>query len=105
MHRQGRGIFQSGLWLCIILLISTASAQTKPQPKRATFEITNTFTVKVPDDAKHMRIWFAVPQKDAESEIQNFEVAAPHAVTYGMDSQGNQVGYVDIRRPQGEQVV
>jgi hypothetical protein len=105
MYRQVHWIVQAVLWLCMALLLSTVSAQTKPQPKQATFEITNTFTVKVPDDAKHMRIWFAVPQHDAESKIQNFKVEAPHAVTYGTDSQGNKVGYLDLQQPKGEHIV
>jgi hypothetical protein len=34
------------------------------QPKRATFEITNALTVKVPEGAKRVRVWLAVPQSE-----------------------------------------
>jgi transglutaminase-like putative cysteine protease len=74
------------------------------QPKQATFEITNTYTVKVPKQAQTMRIWFAVPQEDAESSIKNFDVEAPYEVHYSNDSQGNRVGYVEIQDPKGEEV-
>lgn len=34
------------------------------QPKRATFEITNALTVKVPEGARRVRVWLAVPQSE-----------------------------------------
>jgi transglutaminase-like putative cysteine protease len=74
------------------------------QPKRATFEITNAFTVKVPAGAKRVRVWFAAPQRDAESEIRAFNVEAPYPVRYGTDSYGNQVGYLEVNAPQEKQI-
>ena len=74
------------------------------QPKRATFEISNTFTVKVPEGAKRVRVWFAVPQNDAESEIRALTVDAPCPVRYGTDSYGNRVGYLEVNAPEEKQI-
>jgi len=92
-----------GLVLALIMVPTTFAAA--PAPQRATFTITNSFAVTVPANAQMMRIWFALPQEDAASEIQNFSVAAPYPVRYGTDSQGNKVGYLEVRQPQGEQIV
>jgi transglutaminase-like putative cysteine protease len=73
-------------------------------PKHATFEVTNTFTVQVPDGAQRVRVWFAVPQDDAETELQAFAVEAPYPVRYGTDSSGNRVGYLEVQAPKERQL-
>ena len=58
------------LSLMLGVMLSMGAALPTPeaaQPKQATFEITNTFTVTVPKQAQTLRIWFAVPQDDAAS--------------------------------------
>ena len=88
------------------LLLSGAgdlSAAT-PQPKRAAFAITNIFTVKVPEGAQQVRIWFAVPQDDAESEIGNFTAEAAYPIQYGKDSQGNKIGYLEVQAPKEQHI-
>ena len=90
-----------GLLLAVVGLASVhLAAAPAVQPKRATFEITNAFTIKVPEGARRVRVWFAAPQHDAESEIRAFHVEAPYAVRYGTDSYGNQVGYLEVPAPQ-----
>lgn len=74
------------------------------QPKQAAFEVTNTFNVQVPEGAQRVRIWFAVPQDDAQSEISNLQVATSYPVRYGTDSQGNKVGYLEVSTPQEKQI-
>jgi transglutaminase-like putative cysteine protease len=88
-----------------LLLIATGdlSASTM-QPKRATFAITNVLTVKVPEGAKQVRIWFAVPQDDAESEVRSFTTEAAHPIRYGKDSQGNKIGYLEVQAPKEQQI-
>jgi transglutaminase-like putative cysteine protease len=88
----------------MLLMSAVPGLTAAAQPKQATFEITNTYTVNVPKQAQMMRIWFAVPQADAESTIGNFDVEAPYEVRYGTDSQGNRVGYVEVQNPRGEQI-
>jgi transglutaminase-like putative cysteine protease len=92
--------------LSLPLLLSGAGALSAatPQPKRATFAITNVFTVKVPEGAKQVRIWFAVPQDDAESEISNFTAEAAYPIRYGKDSQGNKIGYLEVQAPKEQHI-
>src|ERR671917_2435706 len=94
-----------GLILVIVGITSVhLAAAPAVQPKRAMFEITNAFTIKVPEDARRMRVWFAVPQSDAESEIRALNVEAPYPVRYSTDSSGNRVGYLQVNSPQGKQI-
>lgn len=51
-----------GLWMTLVM--ATEAAETSPPPRKASFEVTNTFTVKVPENAQVVRMWFAVPQDD-----------------------------------------
>lgn len=74
------------------------------EPKRATFEITNAFTVKVPEGAQRLRAWFVLPQKDAESDVRTLNIEAPYPVSYGTDSHSNTVGYFEISKPQDKQI-
>ena len=52
------------VWLLVLLLavVGLASVQLAAapalQPKRASFDISNAFTVKVPEGAKRVRVWF-----------------------------------------------
>src|SRR6266478_1121294 len=71
--------------LCLLVLllavIGVASVQLAAvpagPPKRASFEITNVLTVKVPEGAQRVRVWFAVPQSDTASDIRSLNVEAP----------------------------
>lgn len=73
---------------------------TKPvQPRDASFQIKNEFTVKVPKGAKSVRMWFAVPQEDAVSAVRDFNVHADFPVHYFKDDWGNRVGYAELIAP------
>jgi transglutaminase-like putative cysteine protease len=73
---------------------------TKPvQPREASFQIKNEFTVKVPKGAKSVRMWFAVPQEDAVSAVRDFNVHADFPVHYFHDDWGNRVGYAELIAP------
>jgi transglutaminase-like putative cysteine protease len=115
MRMEERGfmrlrIVYTRMFLLVLLLavVGIASVQLAAapavQPKRATFEISNAFTVKVPEGAKRVRVWFAMPQSDAESEIRALNVEAPYPVRYGTDSYGNKVGYLEVYAPQEKQI-
>jgi len=80
----------------VILALLLAVAATEP-PKHASFHVKNTFTIKVPKGAQRVRVWFAVPQEDAQSLLRNFAVVADAPVGYETDSSGNRVGYIDLR--------
>ncbi|MGE3541991.1 MAG: transglutaminase-like domain-containing protein [Candidatus Tectimicrobiota bacterium] len=96
------------LVVALVTLVGGASwlraAAPTTEPKRATFEVTNAFTVKVPEGAQRVRVWFAVPQQDAESELRMLNVEASYPVRYGTDSSGNTVGYIEVSQPQMGQI-
>jgi transglutaminase-like putative cysteine protease len=75
------------------------------QPKKASFKVKNVFTVNVPKDAKTVRIWFAVPQEDAQSSVRNLTVSADGAIRYETDSGGNRVGFLERRAPSANKIV
>jgi transglutaminase-like putative cysteine protease len=86
--------------------LQVAMTQTlEAQPRRASFAVTNTLTVPVPDGAQRVRIWFAVPQNDAQSDIQNLTAEAAYPIRYTKDSQGNTIGYLEAQAPKDKQLV
>src|SRR5216683_6524603 len=73
------------LLVALMSLGGLAAAEGKSaevQPKKAFFKVKNVFTVNVPKDAKTVRIWFAVPQEDAQSSVRNLTVSTDGAVRY-----------------------
>src|SRR5207244_9907962 len=90
--------------LCLLVLllavVGVASVQLAAvpagPPKRASFEITNVLTVKVPEGAQRVRVWFAVPQSDTASDIRALNVEATVPVRYGMDSFCNKGAYMVV---------
>src|ERR1700685_3591951 len=103
-------MLQRASFLALLSALSTwASAPDVPKiasPKQASFHISNVLTVKVPNGAKTVRVWFAVPQEDAYSTLHNFNVNGPgdYGIQYARDSWGNRVGYVDIENPTRVQI-
>jgi len=91
--------FRCSLFLifCGFLAAANAQAQKSDRPEQASFHVKNAFTVKVPQGAHEVRVWFAVPQEDAYSKITNFNVASDYPVRYDWDSWGNKVGYLQVR--------
>jgi hypothetical protein len=69
------------------------------QPREASFQVKNEFTVKVPKGAKSVRMWFAVPQEDAVSAVHDFNVHADFPIHYYRDDWGNRVGYAELNAP------
>jgi transglutaminase-like putative cysteine protease len=96
------------LLVALMSLGGLAAAEGKSgevQPKKAFFKVKNVFTVNVPKDAKTVRIWFAVPQEDAQSSVRNLTVNTDGAVRYETDSWGNRVGFLERRAPSSNKIV
>jgi transglutaminase-like putative cysteine protease len=91
-----RSIFPSFVLTCTCLFAFRAPAQKSDQPESASFHVNNAFTVKIPQGAHSVRVWFAVPQEDAFSTITNFKVQSDSPVHFDWDSWGNKVGYTDV---------
>src|SRR5882672_377256 len=97
-------LFAMFVMLSVVCPLARAVDVAQPAQKQASFKVKNVFTVKVPEGAKVVRVWFAVPQEDAFSVVRNLTVASDFAVRYDRDSWGNKVAYVEIQNPQQEQV-
>jgi transglutaminase-like putative cysteine protease len=89
----------SAVACALFVILTPFPAAVAALPRQASFHVTHAFTVKVPPDAKVIRIWLAVPQEDASSTIRNFQVSADHPVRYAEDSWDNRVGYLEVRQP------
>lgn len=102
-HFSGKRIFLTFLVAGVAIGVSVRTfrgdVSEKAQPKQASFQIKNEFKVQPPKGAKTIRMWFAVPQEDAASEIREFRVTAAFPVQYFRDDWGNRVGYAEVIAP------
>lgn len=68
-------------------------------PKTASFEVRHEFKVVVPEGAKEIRGWFAMPQQDPAQEVCGFKVDCPFPYRVTRDSEGNQAVYIEVANP------
>ncbi len=64
--------------------------------KTATFDATHAFDVKVPEGAKSVRAWFALPQDDPDQVVRDLTADVPGEVRVVMDQFGNSHLYVEL---------
>jgi transglutaminase-like putative cysteine protease len=81
----------------MFVAVSTGSAISAP--RSATFEARHELKVVVPERARQLRVWFAMPQDDPLQQVKNFKVEAPmpHCIT--TDSEGNKAVYLELSEP------
>jgi transglutaminase-like putative cysteine protease len=99
----------AGLFAALLITgaVPAMGAEVPPQttaPEKASFCVTNEYKIQLPKGAKRVRVWFAVPQEDAESVIRDLSVSSEYPVHYYRDSWRNTVGYEEILAPQAEQI-
>jgi len=84
-------------FIATFVAISAGSAISAP--RSATFEVRHELKVVVPQGARQLRIWFAMPQDDPLQQVKNFKVdaPAPHPIT--TDSAGNKAVYLELAEP------
>lgn len=70
-----------------------------PPPRQATFEARNEFRIKVPEGAKRLRIWIAVPQETPEQRVSDLKIESTLAHRIETDSEGNRVAYLEAESP------
>src|SRR6202008_2986592 len=70
--------------------------------RKATFELKNEITVQVPDGAKRVRVWMALPQDDPAQQIKNLKVEAPYPYRVELDSEGSKVLYLEGDAPKAK---
>src|SRR5262249_11062120 len=68
----------------IVSLLSFAQSLKAQSPRKATFELKNEITVQVPDGAKRVRIWTALPQDDPAQEIKNLKIESPYPYRWSL---------------------
>jgi len=101
------------LSLAVALLLPGSSGSADPgigdkgrrELRRATFEVRNELKVLVPDGARRVRAWFAMPQDDPAQQVSGFRVEAPYPYRIERDSEGNKVLYVEVDNPKEKELV
>ena len=73
-------------------------------PRSATFDVRHELKVTLPEGAKRVRIWFAMPQDDPLQQVRNFKVEAPISHRITLDSEGNQAVYLELAEPQPKEL-
>jgi len=64
-----------------------------------TFELKNDVTVQVPEGAKKVRVWSALPQEDPAQEIKDLKIEASFPYRIELDSEGSKVLFVEADAP------
>jgi len=72
--------------------------------RKATFELKNEITVQVPEGAKRVRVWAALPQDDPAQQIKNLKVEAPFPYRVELDSEGSKVLYLEGDAPKEKEL-
>lgn len=89
-----------GLGMPSLFSIASAAKGGPPRVKQAAFELQNELTVHVPEGAKRVRVWFALPQEnDPAQQVSNFRVEAPYPYRIERDSEGSRVLYLEALSP------
>jgi len=88
------------LGIASLFPVAFASKEASPGLKQATFDLRNELTVMVPEGAKRVRVWFALPQEnDPAQQVSSFRVEAPYPHRIERDSEGSRVLYLEAQNP------
>ena len=71
-----------------------------PPLRHATFDLRNEVKVKLPEGAKQIRIWMALPQEEEAQQVSDMRVEAPYPWRIARDSEGSRVLYLESQNPQ-----
>src|SRR5713226_8235195 len=85
------------------LLAFTRSLEAQPL-RKATFELRNEITVQVPEGAKRVRVWSALPQDDPAQQIKNLKIEAPFPYRVELDSEGSKVLFLEADAPKAKEL-
>src|SRR4029077_11371654 len=87
----------------VSLLVFTQSLKAQTL-RKATFELKNEITVQVPDGAKRVRVWTALPQDDPAQQIKNLKIEAPYPYRVELDSEGSKVLFLEVDAPKEKEL-
>lgn len=89
----------------VVVSVAVAGLAQNARPRQGSFRVKNVFSVNVPNGAKKVRMWLAVPQADEMTEVKNLALRTTHPVRYSSDSWGNKVAYVEVQSPAPRKLV
>jgi len=88
------------LGMASLFPVAFAAKDGSPGLKQATFDLRNELTVMVPEGAKRVRVWFALPQEnDPAQQVSDLRVEAPYPHRIERDSEGSRVLYLEAQNP------
>jgi transglutaminase-like putative cysteine protease len=87
----------------LALLVMAQISDAQPL-RKATFELRNEITVQVPDGAKRVRIWAALPQDDPAQQVKNLKIDAPYPYQVALDSEGSKVLFIEGNAPKQKEL-
>jgi len=105
---QHRSTAAALLAACVAAGVVPATGATAPAAARAgksaTFSARNEYKVTVPEGAKSVRAWFAMPQEQPEQKIADLKIecSVPHKIV--KDDHGNSYIYVEAAPPGAKEI-
>ena len=89
---------------CVAAGFAKATGPAARAGKSATFSAKNEFKVTVPEGAKSVRAWFAMPQELPEQKITELKIecSVPHRIV--KDDHGNSFVYVEAAAPAAKEI-
>ena len=82
------------------ILAADSAKDGAPPLRHATFELRNEVKVKVPEGAKQIRVWMALPQEEEAQQVSDMRIESPYPWRIGRDSEGSRVLYLESHNPQ-----
>jgi transglutaminase-like putative cysteine protease len=82
--------------LSTIAAIALVTVSAAAEPRTASFEVRHELKVTVPEGAKNVQAWFAMPQEDPAQQISKFKLVTPVPYRITTDSKGNQMVFLEI---------
>ena len=104
-HRSTAAALAALLAACVVAGVAQANGPTAAREgKSATFSAKNEFKITVPEGAKSVRAWFAMPQDLPEQKVADLEIecSVPHKVV--KDDHGNSYVYVEAAAPAAREI-
>ena len=89
---------------CVVHAPGTSVPAAARAGKSATFSARNEYKVTVPEGAKSVRAWFAMPQEQPEQKIADLKIecSVPHRIV--KDDHGNSYIYVEAAPPGAKEI-
>lgn len=83
-----------------ISFFALAAAGGDRPPRTATFDVRHEVQVTVPQGAKLVRLWVALPQDDPAQRVADFAVESAYVARETRDDHGNRMLYVEAANPE-----